>query len=109
MQREEVLQICFWYQGEGLGDVYAATNLETFLHTARSAIEAALDELVEEGHMRTTSGGFRLTETGRKRGGRLFAESFAELQQAAHGECRAGADCCDGEDHDHEHSAPASR
>ena len=27
IQREEVLQICYWFQGEGLGDIYTPTHL----------------------------------------------------------------------------------
>ena len=41
--------------------------------------------------------GYRLTATGKKKAGQLFAESFSDFQKASHGECDTG--CCDGDDH----------
>lgn len=101
IQREEVLEICFWYQGEGFGDAFTARDLETFLNVPPDAIENALDQLRRDGLMRCDAGTYRLSEEGRKKGGRSFAESFAEFQTGGHGECDAG--CCDGDDHDHDH------
>ena len=100
VDREEVLQICYWYQGEGLGDVYSATLLGPFLARAPSAIEAALRELARIGLLETVElpmPGYRFTAAGRKQAGRLFAEGFADYQKSGHGECDAG--CCDGDDH----------
>ena len=100
VNREEVLQICYWYQGEGLGDVHSATLLSPFLGRAQSAIESALQELVRLGMLEPVESptpGYRLTVAGRKQAGRLFAESFADYQKSGHGECDAG--CCDGDDH----------
>jgi hypothetical protein len=31
VRREEVLEICFWFQGEGFGDVFAPAALRPFL------------------------------------------------------------------------------
>jgi len=67
--REEVLEICYWFQGEGFGDRFTAASLETFLS---------------------------FSDDGRKRAGHLFHETFADFQVGAHGECSAG--CCDSED-----------
>ena len=96
--REEVLQICYWFQGEGLGDRYGAAALRPFLNCSETEIEAALRELVERGDM-TADGAstFRFTDTGRREAGRLFADAFADFQKQGHGECSAG--CCDGDDH----------
>ena len=99
VQREEVLQICFWFQGEGFGDVFAPAALRPFLTCDEAPIAVALADLAEQGLLEPSGAGYRLTAEGRKSGGRLFAESFAEFQQVGHGECNAG--CCDDEEHDH--------
>ncbi len=100
VDREEVLQICYWYQGEGLGDIYNPVLLGPFLNRAPDAIEAALQRLAQLGYLEPVSlpaPGYRLTADGKKQAGRLFAESFADFQKSGHGECDAG--CCDGDDH----------
>ena len=98
VNREEVLQICYWYQGEGFGDRYDAAVLRPFLNCDEQAIQAALDDLTERGDLElAAAGGYRFTAKGRSEAGRLFADSFAELQKQGHGECDAG--CCDGDDH----------
>lgn len=99
VNREEVLQICYWYKGEGFGDTFDAVALEPFLNTAVAAIESAFDELVTDGDLEPATGSraFRFTASGMKKGGRLFADSFNDFQKAGHGECAAG--CCDGDDH----------
>ena len=100
VNREEVLQICYWYQGEGFGDVYIADVLAPFLNCDTDAINAALKELVADGHLQETPGstpGLQFTPEGKKRGGRLFGDTFADYSKQGHGECAAG--CCDGDDH----------
>lgn len=100
VNREEVLQICYWYQGEGFGDAYNATILSPFLNSDAEAIEAALQDLVAEGCLETTSRSapaYRFTAEGKKQGGRLFADGFSDYQKQGHGECPDG--CCDGDDH----------
>ena len=96
--REDVLQICYWYQGEGFGDRYGAAVLRPFLNCDEGAIQVALDELVARGDLEPAdAGGYRFTARGRSDAGRLFADSFADFQKQGHGECDAG--CCDGDDH----------
>ena len=97
VNREEVLQIGFWYQGEGFGEVFSAAQLEPFLNCERIAIKAAFEELIEQGHLQTANNGYRLTANGKKLAGKLFAENFSDFQRGGHGECDAG--CCDGDDH----------
>ena len=101
-KREEVLEICFWFQGEGFGDVFAPAALRPFLTCEEKPIALALVELAEQGLLQPSGTGYRLSEAGRKSGGRLFADSFAEFQHFGHGECNAG--CCDEEEHGHDHS-----
>jgi hypothetical protein len=99
VNREEVLQICYWYQGEGFGDRYTAALLRPFLQCDEAAIDTALHELAAQGDLQSGEGasGYHLTEKGRREGGRLFADGFADFQKQGHGECDAG--CCDGDDH----------
>ena len=100
VNREEVLQICYWYQGEGFGDVYNATALGSFLNFDADGINTALLDLMSQGHLVAVASppnSFRFTDHGKKEGGRLFADSFSDFQKAGHGECAAG--CCDGDDH----------
>ena len=100
VDREEVLQICYWFQGEGLGDIYNPSLLGPFLNRAPQAIDSALQELAQQGLLDPVAGpmpSYRLSERGKKEAGRLFAESFSDFQKQGHGECDAG--CCDGDDH----------
>ncbi len=100
VDREEVLQICYWYQGEGLGDIFNPGLLAPFLNRVPHAIDAALGQLAQLGyleHVCLPAPGYRLTGEGKKQAGRLFSESFADFQKSSHGECDAG--CCDGDDH----------
>jgi hypothetical protein len=98
VNREEVLQICYWFQGEGFGDRYEATALRAFLNCDLGAVRTALAELADRGALdEVEEGRYRFTEQGRSEGGRLFAESFSDFQRQGHGECDAG--CCDGDDH----------
>lgn len=99
VNREEVMQICFWFQGEGFGDRFDATLLRPFLHCDPVAIDTALVELAEQGHFQAALGlpGYLFTEQGRRDAGRLFADGFADFQKQGHGECDAG--CCDDDDH----------
>lgn len=101
VNREEVLQICFWYLGEGLGEICDAAAIKPFLNCASEAIEAALHELVANGSLEpATAGtrpGYRLTVKGKQLAGSLFAEAFSDSTRQGHGECPDG--CCDGDDH----------
>ena len=100
VDREEVLQICYWYLGEGLGDVYNPVLLAPFLNRPAAAIESTLRELSAQGLLEPVNeptASYRLTPTGKKKAGQLFAESFSDFQKQGHGECDAG--CCDEDDH----------
>jgi hypothetical protein len=105
--REEVLEICYWFQGEGFGDRFTATSLETFLSSPRADIVTALEWLASEGALVQDGATYRFSADGKKRAGHLFHETFADFQVGTHGECSAG--CCDSEDKDDEKpsSSPA--
>jgi len=99
VNREEVLQICFWRQGEGFGDVHDTMALAPFLNCGPASIAKALEALSVEGLLELEEGkqGYKLTKTGYERGGYLFSDAFSDSQRQGHGECPAG--CCDGDDH----------
>lgn len=90
--RDEILQVLFWMQGEGLGEEADARVLERFLGVDATVIEPYLDVLVADGFLeRSDHGAIRLSRRGHDDGARIFAEEFAELTRPGHGEC--GADC----------------
>ena len=90
--RDEILQLMFWIQGEGLGDRIDPGVLERFLGVDAQVGIGDLDRLVAEGLLdRSPAGLYQLTEAGHRHGARVFAEEFADLTKPAHGEC--GADC----------------
>lgn len=100
VNREEVLSICYWFQGEGFGDIYRPAEMESFLNCDVESISAALNDLVADGHLEEISGpppGYKFTPEGKKQGGRLFGDAFSALTRQGHGECADG--CCDGDDH----------
>lgn len=100
VNREEMLEICFWFRGEGFGEVFTATLLEPFVNQPRDVIETALVDLAGRELLEPVAeaaGAFRFTAKGRAEAGRLFAEDFSDYQRGGHGECPAG--CCDGDDH----------
>lgn len=99
-RRDEVLEICFWYRGEGFGEVFTAGALTPFLNAPGEEVEMALSELVAAGQMTALERGYAFTDAGRRKAGRMFAESFVDFQRPAHGEC--AGDCC-GEDQPHDH------
>jgi len=96
-RRDEILQVMFWLQGEGLGPDVAMADLLRFVDDA-GAVEIVLAGLVEDGYVDSTHGmaggvGYRLTPFGLEEGRRRFLDEFEPyLARHAHGECGA-ADC----------------
>jgi hypothetical protein len=103
---DEVLQICYWYQGEGFGDRFTADAILPFLNSERLLVADALEALVGNGDMERTESAYVFTAGGKRKAGRLFHEAFADFQGPTHGECPTG--CCDDDgcdsEHDHERS-----
>ena len=96
-EREEILEICYWYKGEGFGERFTVTALAPFLAKGQEEIGAIMESLVAEGALLRDGPAYRLSDTGTKAAGRLFHDTFTEFQLGSHGECTAG--CCDGDDH----------
>ena len=90
--RDEILQVVFWIEGEGLGDQVDARTVARFLGVDPDVAATYLDRIVEDGYLhRDAQHRYRLSEMGREDGSRIFAAEFAELTRPGHGEC--GADC----------------
>ncbi len=88
--RDEILQILYWFRGEGLGEAVLARDLLPFLDAGEELIQRYLDHLADEGYVARLDGGatrYQLTPMGIKEGGRRFADEFAGLTGQAHGEC----------------------
>lgn len=92
--RDELLQILYWFRGEGLGDAVAPGDLIAFLGAGEALVRRHLERLAEEGYVTRQPDAspdgpvrYQLTEWGRKEAGRRFADEFAGLTGQAHGEC----------------------
>jgi len=96
-RRDEILQVMFWLQAEGLGPDVAPPDLLRFVDDP-GAVDMALTRLVEDGSIEwddSAVGGvrYRLTLFGIEEGRRRFFDEFEPyLARHAHGECGA-ADC----------------
>jgi len=94
---DEILQVMFWLQGEGLGPDVTPADLLRFVDDA-GAVEIAVARLAEEGYVEPVREGagsvrYRLTAFGLEEGRRRFLDEFEPyLARHAHGECGA-ADC----------------
>lgn len=92
--RDEILQIAYWFQGEGLGNELAADDVRRFLADDVPDLDRHLARMAQEGFMEPVDyGRYRLTELGRNEGARRFADAFEGLTKPAHGECSADCDC----------------
>lgn len=88
--RDEILQILFWFRGEGLGEAVTARDLVSFLGAEETLVEHHLGRLAEDGYVSRSEDAparFQLTPWGVEEGGRRFADEFAGLTGQAHGEC----------------------
>lgn len=95
-EREEILQIGYWYQGEGLGTMLTPQAVLPFLQADPSRLAATFEALVESGDLSRLESGYDFTPNGKRKAARMFTETFTEFQQPGHGECVDG--CCDGDE-----------
>jgi DNA-binding IclR family transcriptional regulator len=94
---DEVLQIMYWLQGEGLTPTPSAGDLSRFLDWPAGRLERVLDDMARVGLVETqifTNGPTRfiLSAEGLREGARRFSEEFAAMTRPGHGEC-GDADC----------------
>ncbi|MDQ3320463.1 MAG: hypothetical protein M3515_09600 [Actinomycetota bacterium] len=93
--RDELLQAMYWMHAEGLDDAPTAENLARFLAVPADTLGAYLERFCADGYLERSGTGYRLTATGEELGKRTFAEEFAGLTGAGHGECDADCWCHD--------------
>ena len=92
--RDEILQIMYWFQGEGFGEEVTAVELRRFLADDAPELQPYLQEMVEDGWLVAAANGrYRLTPAGHREGARRFVAAFEEMTKPAHGECSADCDC----------------
>ncbi len=93
--RDEILQVMYWYRGEGFGEIIAARDLMTFLPADESFLTSQLERMVVEGYLvragNTPTPRYSFTAYGAREGARRFADEFVGLTGQGHGEC--GPDC----------------
>ena len=115
--RDEILQVIYWLQGEGLGEILTAQELQVFVNAEGKTLQFYLEQAVAEGYLirHPDSAGlpdqtrYELTDIGRKEGGRRFRDAFEGMQKSGHGECSADCVChtsgdpahCPSHRHDH--------
>jgi hypothetical protein len=96
--RDEILQVFYWYQGEGFGNAITARDLQPFLVTDEQVLQDHLEHMVTDGYLERESSAVGLryvfTPYGAKEGARRFADEFAGLTGQAHGDCPPNCPHC---------------
>lgn len=95
--RDELLGVLYWLRGEEIMPEAGVDDLGPFLMAEPDTLRAQLEALVAEGFLYTVVAGgavrYGLSAAGGKAAGRVFADDFAEITGAAHGECGPGCSC----------------
>jgi hypothetical protein len=84
---DEILQVMYWLRGEHLDDDVDAPQLARVIGAEPGRIGVLLERLLARGLVVVHGSRFALSETGVREGGRRFADEFADLTKAGHGEC----------------------
>lgn len=102
--KDEILQILYWLNGEGLGDEVPIVQVLSLLNTNEANLLYHINKMVESGVLEASSS--ELTRNTRitlapdmkKEAGRRFADAFQGYQKAGHGECGPDCEFCYGPD-----------
>ena len=89
-QRDEIMQVLYWMEGEGLAADVRPADLLPFVEGGEQGVAAQLETLCRLGYVEQTgneAGRYRLSVVGRQEGRRRFVEEFAPLLRQGHGEC----------------------
>ncbi len=95
--REEILQVLYWIEGEGLAEIVPFNRLLSLLNTTPDNLLLHLQKNIEAGYLKTegealsVNSSLQLTPFGKKEAGGIFRNAFEGMQKAGHGEC--GPDC----------------
>ena len=115
-REDELLELLYWFEGEGFGGVANFTSITRFTALNESVVRITLDRLIARGDVMLDSARddeLRLTDAGRREAARRFAAEFAPMLSQGHGECSdPNCDChtseggpadCRARQHDHKH------
>jgi hypothetical protein len=91
--RDEVLQAMYWMRSEGLADACTARELARFLAVPEPVLAPLLVRFTREGWLEEAAGRYALSARGTEAGKRTFAEEFADVTGATHGECDESCWC----------------
>lgn len=98
-RRDEMLELLFWFEGEGLGSSATVPAMTRFLVQPEETVRITLADVVNRGLVVEAAGEpaeYLLTEIGRQEAGRRFADEFSDLLGQGHGECNdPTCDCHD--------------
>ena len=93
--RDEILQVMYWYKGEGFGERVSVRDLRTFLPADEELLASQMEAMVVDGYLArcddTPTPRYTFTEYGAREGARRFADEFSDITMQGHGEC--GPDC----------------
>ncbi len=102
--KEEILQVMYWMDGEGLGSKISVGQILNFINTNSENLLFHINKLLNQGLIEaeqtsiTLNSLVTLSQIGKTEAGRHFAEAFQGLQKAGHGECGPDCDFCYGPD-----------
>lgn len=87
-RQDDLLQVLFWLQGEGLGEEVGPDLLSRFVQEGQDELERSLEALRAKGYVKEQDGLYRLTPVGLEEGKRRFLEEFEPvLARGGHGLC----------------------
>lgn len=95
--KDEILQIMYWMEGEGLGSSVPVSQISVLLHSNEANVLYHIEKMVMDALLETEDQPLHrnslvcLSASAKKEAGRKFAEAFQGYQKAGHGEC--GPDC----------------
>ena len=102
--KDEILQILYWMDGEGLGSEVPFVQVLSLLSSNEDNLLFHVSKLVEEGVLLANTSEItrgtliQLSEDMKKEAGRKFSEAFQGYQKAGHGECGPDCEFCYGKD-----------
>ena len=98
-RRDEMLELLFWFEGEGLQASATLDGMTRFLAHPEEQVRDTLKNLLDRAYiveLGDTPREYRLTDVGRREAARRFQDEFSELLSQGHGECNdPTCDCHD--------------
>lgn len=95
--REEILQVLYWMEGEGLAEAVPFSRLLSLLNTTSENLLLHIRKNIASGYLQSNNDitdeniAVKLTPAGKKEAGSIFRNAFEGMQKGGHGEC--GPDC----------------